>query len=100
MNMLLLKIRILWKAEKREKSLNAVNLSQYDLISLCEVWLDASVEDSELQLEEYKFHRADRQSNTDYSTHGGCPMDVIKNLDAKGLDIELHVCCIACSMTG
>ena len=54
MNMLLLNTRSLWKAGRREKFVNAIILSQYNVICLCETWLDGGVSDSELQLKEYK----------------------------------------------
>ena len=66
---------------------------------LCETWLDGSVSDSELQLKEYKLYRADRSSTKDYSTHGGSLSAVKSTLVSKQLDIVLHECCVACSIT-
>ena len=62
MNMLLLNTRNLWKAERREKVLNAIILSQYKVICLGETRMDGVVSDSELQLKEYIPYRADRPS--------------------------------------
>ena len=61
--MLLLNTRSLWNAERRDKLVNAVILSQYNVICLCETWLTKDVEDSELQLNQYDIYRAvDRQA--------------------------------------
>ena len=99
MNMLLLNTRSIWKAEKREKFLNAIILRQYNVICLCETWLDGAVSDSELQLKECKFYRADRPSTKDYFTHGGSLIAVKSTLVSKQLDIVLPECCVACSIT-
>ena len=99
MNMLLLNTRSLWKAERREKFLNAIILSQYNVICLCETWLDGGVSESELQLKEYKLYRADRPSTKDFSTHGGSLIAVKSTVVSKQLDIVLPECCVACSIT-
>ena len=97
--MLLLNTRCLWKAERREIFWNAIILSQYNIICLCETWSDGVVSDSELQLKENKLYRADRPSTKDYSTHRGSLIVVKSRLLSKQLDIVLPECCVACSKT-
>ena len=79
--------------------MNAIILSQYNVICLCETWLDGGVSDSELQLKEYNLYRADRPFTKDYSTHGGSLIAVESTLVSKQLDIVLPECCVACSIT-
>ena len=98
--MLLLNTRSLWNAERRDKLVNAVTLSQYNVICLCETWLTNDVEDSELQLNQYDIYRADRPSSKEeYSAHGGSLIAVKKTLSSKQLHIDLPECCVACSIT-
>ena len=82
-----------------EKFLNAIILSQYNVICLCETWLHGGVSDSELQLKEYNLYRADRPFTKDYSTHGGSLIAVESTLVSKQLDIVLPECCVACTIT-
>ena len=79
--------------------MNAIFLSQFNVICLCETWLDGDVSDSELQLKEYKLYRAERPSTKDCSTHGGSLIAVKSTLVSKQLDVVLPECCVACSIT-
>ena len=64
--------------ERRIKFANAVINSDYNVICLCETWLNDNIPSSELFLNDYYIYRQDRQMDQDKNTHGGA-LIAIKN---------------------
>ena len=64
-------VRSLINLERRMKFAKAIARSNYDIICLCETWLNENIASSELMLNEYSFFRSERQSAKDQNLHGG-----------------------------
>ena len=64
--------------ERRIKFANAVINSDYNVICLCETWLNDNIPSFELFLNDYCIYRQDRQMYQDKNTHGGA-LIAVKN---------------------
>ena len=62
--------------ERRITFANAVINSDYNVICLCETWLNDNIPSSGLNLNDYCIYRQDRQMDQDKNTHGGAPIAV------------------------
>ena len=64
--------------ERRIMFAKAVINSDYNVICLCETWLNDNIPSSELFLNDYCIYRQDRQMDQDKNTHGGA-LIAVKN---------------------
>ena len=76
LNILQMNKRRLINLERRMKFANAIATSNYDIICLCETWLNENIASSELMLNEYIIYRSERQTAKDQNLHGGVLMAV------------------------
>ena len=62
---------------------NAIATSDYDIICLCETWLNENLASSELMLNQYSIYRPE-----DQILHGGVLMAVKQTLSSNGSEIN------------
>ena len=62
----------------RMKFANGITLSDYNVVCICETWLNENIGSAELLLHNYTLYRSDRKLQKDMNTHGGV-MVAIKN---------------------
>ena len=65
LNILQMNVRSLINLKRRMKFANAIATSKYDIICLCESWLNENIASSELMLKEYSNYRSERQTAKD-----------------------------------
>ena len=80
------------------KFANAIATSNYDIICLCETWLNENIASSELMLNEYSIYRSERQTAKDQNLHGGVLIAVKQTLSSKLLPNKQPECCLTCSI--
>ena len=66
-----LNTRSLVNIERRSKFMNAIINSDYNVLCLCETWLNDNIHDSELFFIDYKNYRSDRATIGVRNAHGG-----------------------------
>ena len=91
-------VRSLRNLERRMKFANAIGTSNYDIICLCETWLNENIASSELMLNEYSIYRSERQTAKDQNLHGGVLMAVKQTFSSKLLPNKQPECCLTCSI--
>ena len=79
-------VRSFINLERRMKFSNAKATSNYDIICLCETWLNKNNASSELMLNEYSIYRSERQTDKDRNLHGGVLMAVKQTFSKCKLD--------------
>ena len=80
--------------ERRSKLANAIALTQYNIICLCETWLSEDINDSELLLSDYSIFRSDRERQRGSNMHGGVLIAIRKSFNAELVKHEQPECCI------
>ena len=98
LKILQMKVRSLINLERRLKFANAIATSNYDIICLCETWLNENIASSELMLNEYSIYRSERQTAKDQNLHSGVLMAVKQTFSSKLLPKKHPECCLICSI--
>ena len=91
-------IRSLRSLERRMKFANAIATSNYEIICLCETWLNENIASSELMLSEYSIYRSERQTAKYQNLHGGVLMAVKQIFSSKLLPNKQPEGCLTCSI--
>ena len=99
LHILQLNTRILVKIERRSKFANAVINSDYNVLCLCETWLNDNIHDSELFLNDYNIYRSDRATIGDSNEHGGTLIAVKNTLISEKINSTLPNSWVACKIT-
>ena len=85
--------------ERRAKFINAVINSDYNVLCLCETWLNDNIHDSELFLNDYNIYRSDRATIGDRNALGGTLIFVKNTLISEKINSTLPNSCVACKIT-
>ena len=80
------------------KFANAKAKSNYDIICLCETWLNENIASSELMLSENSIYGSERQTVKDQNLHGGVLMAVKQTFSTKLLPNKQPEGCLICSI--
>lgn len=89
-------VRSLVSLERRLKFANAVTIAGYNVVCLCETWLNDRINSSELFLDGYNIYRADRPTSESENAHGGSLIAVKSTLISKAVECSLPDSCSAC----
>ena len=61
---------------------NAVGITEYNAICVCESWLNENIEYSELLLDNYNLYRSERSFKGETNLHGGVMLAVKSNIQS------------------
>ena len=93
-------VRSLVNFDRRAKLANAITSNNYNIICLCETWLNVNIASSELLLDGYDIFRADRKALHDQNPHGGSLIAVKNNFAAEEVhNPNMPDSSIACKIT-
>ena len=93
-------VRSLVNFDRRAKLANAITSNNYNIICLCETWLNVNIASSELLLDGYDIFRADRKALHDQYPHGGSLIAVKNNFAAEEVhNPNMPDSSIACKIT-
>ena len=93
-----LNTRSLVNIDRRAKLSNAVQIADYNVICLCETWLNEQISDSELLLNDYNVYRSDRTLLGDKNAHGGSLIAVKNSLNSEKIKADLPDSSLACKI--
>ena len=96
LNLLQLNKRSLVNMEKRMKFSNAVLTSNYNVICLCETWLNENILTEELLMNDYDICRKDKQLDGDKNFYCGSLVVGIKKLISEQIRTPFPNSCAAC----
>ena len=98
LNVLQLNARILINFHRRRKFANAKALSDYNVVCLCETWLNENIESAEMLLHNYTLYRPDEKLQKDMNTHGGVMVAIENNIRCKLLKTDQLACSLNCKL--
>ena len=97
LNILQINARSLVNFERRHKLANAIQTGAYNIVCVCETWLNEQINDSELFLSNFNIYRQDRKHQFT-NTHGGALIAVKNTLSSHRLKTKEVDSCVLCKV--
>ena len=82
--------------QRRFKMTNAIKFVSYNVICICETWLNTGIPDSELLLKEITIYGSDRE-HRNINLHGGSLISVKNYLGSENIKVDVQ-CCTICKI--
>ena len=90
--------RSLVNFDRKKKFANDITLSDYDVVCICEPWLNENIESAEMLQHSYTLYRLDRKLQKDMNTHRGVMVAVTNSINCELLKTDPSDCSLTCKL--